>query len=209
MREEVILIVVSSLAWVHCHLYTDTIGDAGSAQHCKDDTCVTDERPCFIPRENGILTRLDGVRVGHKQEVDLGKEGKKVLITLALKPLLFEIPNFLSEEECDHIISLADEKELVKSVAKGGLTESDTWKHDPNRNKSHCDDDDDGDNDDDGDDGGDGDDDDNDDDDDDNDDNDNVDKVPSKKKPIELQCLEKRRAREDCMRIGILIKMEK
>lgn len=67
MREEVILIVVSSLAWVHCHLYTDTIGDAGSAQHCKDDTCVTDERPCFIPRENGILTRLDGVRVSNHE----------------------------------------------------------------------------------------------------------------------------------------------
>ena len=44
-----------------------------------------------------------------------------------------EIPNFLSEEECNHIISLANEKELVKSVARGGLTESDTWTHDPNR----------------------------------------------------------------------------
>lgn len=44
-----------------------------------------------------------------------------------------EIPNFLSEEECNHVISLANEKELVKSVARGGLTESDTWTHDPNR----------------------------------------------------------------------------
>jgi len=70
------------------------------------------------------------VKVGHRQEVDLGLE-KKVLITRALKPLLFEIPNFLSEEECDHIISLASENELFKSVAKGGLTESDTWKYDP------------------------------------------------------------------------------
>lgn len=43
-----------------------------------------------------------------------------------------EIPNFLSEEECNHVISLANEKELVKSVARGGLTESDTWTHDPN-----------------------------------------------------------------------------
>lgn len=128
MREDAILIFVSSLVSVHCHLFTD----AGSDQRCEDDTCITDERPCFIPREKGILTRLDGVKVGHKQKVDLGAEGKKVLITRALKPLLFEIPNFLSEEECNHVISLANEKELVKSVARGGLTESDTWTHDPN-----------------------------------------------------------------------------
>ncbi|RMX59581.1 hypothetical protein pdam_00003642 [Pocillopora damicornis] len=131
MREDAILIFVSSLVSVHCHLFTD----AGSDQHCEDDTCITDERPCFIPREKGILTRLDGVKVGHKQKVDLGAEGKKVLITRALKPLLFEIPNFLSEEECNHVISLANEKELVKSVARGGLTESDTWTHDPNHGK--------------------------------------------------------------------------
>ncbi|XP_020602861.1 transmembrane prolyl 4-hydroxylase-like [Orbicella faveolata] len=130
MRVETILFLAAFFLCVQCRFYTDSNVDPGFKQQCKDDTCVTDERPCFIPREKGILTRLDGVKVGHRQEVDLGLE-KKVLITRALKPLLFEIPNFLSEEECDHIISLASENELFKSVAKGGLTESDTWKYDP------------------------------------------------------------------------------
>ena len=44
-----------------------------------------------------------------------------------------EIPDFLSEDECDHIISLASENELFKSEAKGGLTEIDNWKFDPKR----------------------------------------------------------------------------
>ena len=42
-----------------------------------------------------------------------------------------EIPNFLSEDECDYIITLASENELMNSVAKGGLTEADNWKFDP------------------------------------------------------------------------------
>ena len=42
-----------------------------------------------------------------------------------------EIPNFLSEDECDYIITLASENELMNSVAKGGLTEVDNWKFDP------------------------------------------------------------------------------
>jgi len=53
------------------------------------------------------------------------------LIAIKIFHPFLEIPNFLSEEECDHIISLASENELIKSVAKGGLTEIDTWKYDP------------------------------------------------------------------------------
>lgn len=52
-----------------------------------------------------------------------------------LLSLLFisEIPDFLSEDECDHIISLAGDHELFKSEAKGGLTTTDNWKFDPKR----------------------------------------------------------------------------
>lgn len=32
-----------------------------------------------------------------------------------------EIPNFLSDEECDHIIHLAQNTGLISSVARGGL----------------------------------------------------------------------------------------
>ena len=32
-----------------------------------------------------------------------------------------EIPNFLSDEECDHIVRLAESKQFITSVARGGL----------------------------------------------------------------------------------------
>lgn len=67
MREKRIFILLISLLCVQCHLYTDANVDSGSKQHCKDDTCVTDEGPCFIPREKGILTRLDGVKVSYRK----------------------------------------------------------------------------------------------------------------------------------------------
>ena len=65
MRVEVIFFLVVSLLCVQAHLYTNSNVDGGFKQQCKDDTCVTDERPCFIPREKGILTRLDGVKVSN------------------------------------------------------------------------------------------------------------------------------------------------
>lgn len=66
MRLEVIFFLGAFLVCVQGHLYTDS--DVGSSlkQQCKDDTCVTSERPCFIPREKGILTRLDGVKVSNR-----------------------------------------------------------------------------------------------------------------------------------------------
>lgn len=63
MRVEAIFFLAAFLLCVQCHFYTDSNADPGFKQHCEDDTCVTDERPCFIPREKGILTRLDGVKV--------------------------------------------------------------------------------------------------------------------------------------------------
>lgn len=71
------------------------------------------------------LTRRDGVEVGHVEKVDVG-DGKVVdVITRSMRPLLFEIPDFLSDEECDHIIKRAQDPEeggMFSSRAKGGLT---------------------------------------------------------------------------------------
>ncbi|KAM7450274.1 prolyl 4-hydroxylase [Porites harrisoni] len=125
MRGSVPLILASILV-ISCRSYSNS-----SAEYCENDTCESMDGPCFIPRQKGILTRLEGVRVGHRQEVTLGEDGKYEVITRAMKPLLFEIPNFLSEDECDYIITLASENELMNSVAKGGLTEVDNWKFDP------------------------------------------------------------------------------
>ena len=65
MKVEAIFSLVAFFLCVQCHLYTDSNVNPGFKQKCKDDTCVTDERPCFIPREKGILTRLDGVKVSN------------------------------------------------------------------------------------------------------------------------------------------------
>ncbi|XP_043934686.1 transmembrane prolyl 4-hydroxylase [Protopterus annectens] len=53
------------------------------------------------------LVRLEGIKVGHVQKVELQPNKVHLMKTLSLKPLLFEIPHFLSEEECKLIIHLA------------------------------------------------------------------------------------------------------
>ena len=65
MKVEAIFVFEALLLCVQCHLYTDSNIDPDLKQQCKDDTCLTDEGPCFIPREKGILTRLDGVKVSN------------------------------------------------------------------------------------------------------------------------------------------------
>ncbi|KAK2551030.1 Transmembrane prolyl 4-hydroxylase [Acropora cervicornis] len=124
---DAIFVTVIFIFRAKCHLNT---ADHSSMEPCEDDTCFTLDGPCFIPREKGILKRLDGVK-----RMDLGEHGKYDLITRAMRPLLFEIPDFLSEDECDHIISLAGDHELFKSEAKGGLTATDSWKFDPKLGK--------------------------------------------------------------------------
>ncbi|XP_071612135.1 transmembrane prolyl 4-hydroxylase isoform X2 [Heliangelus exortis] len=61
------------------------------------------------------LPRLEGIKVGHTQRVELVPGRAHAVRTLSLKPLLFEIPNFLTEEECKLIIHLAQLKGLQKS----------------------------------------------------------------------------------------------
>eukprot|EP00075_Anas_platyrhynchos_P034596 XP_027323849.1 transmembrane prolyl 4-hydroxylase isoform X2 [Anas platyrhynchos] len=61
------------------------------------------------------LPRLEGIKVGHTQRVELVPGRAHAVRTLSLKPLLFEIPDFLTEEECKLIIHLAQLKGLQKS----------------------------------------------------------------------------------------------
>ncbi|XP_069793432.1 transmembrane prolyl 4-hydroxylase-like isoform X3 [Narcine bancroftii] len=63
----------------------------------------------------GRLHRLEGIKVGHMQKVNLIPNKVHYLKTLSLKPLLFEIANFLSEEECKVVIHLAKLKGLQES----------------------------------------------------------------------------------------------
>ncbi|EDO34107.1 predicted protein [Nematostella vectensis] len=62
------------------------------------------------------ITRLDGVRVGHVQRLTIFHRHYNVH-TRSLKPLVFQIPNFLSDEEC---------KNIMKAAMRQGLTSSKT-----------------------------------------------------------------------------------
>uniref|UniRef100_A0A8C7YXD1 Transmembrane prolyl 4-hydroxylase n=1 Tax=Oryzias sinensis TaxID=183150 RepID=A0A8C7YXD1_9TELE len=61
------------------------------------------------------LTRVDGIRVGHVQKVSLVPGKVHEMRTLSLKPLLFEIPGFLSDDECRVVMQLAQLKGLMES----------------------------------------------------------------------------------------------
>ncbi|XP_068609231.1 transmembrane prolyl 4-hydroxylase-like [Brachionichthys hirsutus] len=61
------------------------------------------------------LPRIEGIRVGHVQQVSLVPEKTHQMKTISLKPLLFEIPGFLSEEECRVVVQLAQLKGLMAS----------------------------------------------------------------------------------------------
>ncbi|PNI80742.1 P4HTM isoform 8, partial [Pan troglodytes] len=63
----------------------------------------------------GPLTRLEGIKVGHERKVQLVTDRDHFIRTLSLKPLLFEIPGFLTDEECRLIIHLAQMKGLQRS----------------------------------------------------------------------------------------------
>lgn len=61
------------------------------------------------------LPRIEGIRVGHVQRISLVPDKTHEMKTLSLKPLLFEIPGFLSEEECRVVVQLAQLKGLMES----------------------------------------------------------------------------------------------
>ncbi|KAL1021614.1 hypothetical protein UPYG_G00015560 [Umbra pygmaea] len=63
------------------------------------------------------LQRIEGIRVGHVQRVSIMPERRHEMKTLSLKPLLFEIPGFLTEEECGVVMQLAQLKGLMDSQA--------------------------------------------------------------------------------------------
>ncbi|XP_072305922.1 transmembrane prolyl 4-hydroxylase-like isoform X2 [Eucyclogobius newberryi] len=61
------------------------------------------------------LPRIEGIRVGHVQQISLASDKTLVMKTLSLKPLIFEIPGFLLEEECRVVVQLAQLKGLMET----------------------------------------------------------------------------------------------
>ncbi|CAH3148849.1 unnamed protein product [Porites evermanni] len=82
---------------------------------CSSDRCSSEDRgPCLDDGEKKLY-RWDPVKVGYKRRLKL--EGDKVytMITKAIDPPIFEIPDFMTPEEADHIIELAEESGFAKS----------------------------------------------------------------------------------------------
>ncbi|KAH3706126.1 hypothetical protein DPMN_065506 [Dreissena polymorpha] len=50
------------------------------------------------------MEQIKPVKVGHEQSVDIGDETSVKVITLSVNPPIFEIPDFLSNDDCDYII---------------------------------------------------------------------------------------------------------
>ncbi|KAL4630677.1 hypothetical protein GN956_G15949 [Arapaima gigas] len=104
-----IINVIALLLYVH---YNNSPGDDNS-----------DATPFELPprgpeprSERALyLPRIEGIRVGHVQMVSLVPDRVHEMRTLSLKPLLFEVPNFLSEEECRLVVQLAQLKGLTES----------------------------------------------------------------------------------------------
>ncbi|XP_077981307.1 transmembrane prolyl 4-hydroxylase-like [Glandiceps talaboti] len=84
------------------------------------DTCTKegDGTSCEEDEMQATLVRLDGVEVGYEKEIELVPGKKHYMKTINMKPVIFEIPHFFSDEECDQIIKLAEKEGLQSSITK-------------------------------------------------------------------------------------------
>ncbi|XP_032229487.1 transmembrane prolyl 4-hydroxylase isoform X2 [Nematostella vectensis] len=74
------------------------------------------------------LAKLNGVRVGHKKLLNLEEGQTHHMITRSLRPLMFEVPHFLSDAECDHIIEIASEQEFEESMTTNSCASKEAGK---------------------------------------------------------------------------------
>ncbi|XP_078363890.1 uncharacterized protein LOC144648132 [Oculina patagonica] len=113
---------------VICSCSSDTVVDRGDnfkkfVKPCFDgeeieNTCSEPSDSCHEKLGNEFkLVRLDGVKTGHVQWLEVGPGKTVKLITRAMRPLIFEIPEFLSDEECNRIMSLAKDSGLQTSTS--------------------------------------------------------------------------------------------
>ncbi|XP_077573662.1 transmembrane prolyl 4-hydroxylase-like [Stigmatopora nigra] len=122
-----ILNVIALLLYVHYNNGpTNLVGvDRGSSPSTGEgespslDPMSTPRDPHEEDQSHGfMLPRIEGIRVGHVQPVSFMTDRRHQMKTLSLKPLLFEIPGFLSEEECRVVVQLAQLKGLMESQMK-------------------------------------------------------------------------------------------
>uniref|UniRef100_H3CKW0 Prolyl 4-hydroxylase, transmembrane a n=1 Tax=Tetraodon nigroviridis TaxID=99883 RepID=H3CKW0_TETNG len=102
-----ILNVIGLLLYVHYNNGSEDLERLGPGQR--------GQSPSGQPRCSRSLSRLEGIRVGHVQPVSLTPHRTHQMRTISLKPLIFEIPSFLTEEECRVVVQLAQLKGLMES----------------------------------------------------------------------------------------------
>ena len=77
---------------------------------------------------SGQLVRREGVAVGHRQTWALAPGASVDVVTLSLRPLIFEVEGFLSAEEADHIRALATEEGLGDSYTLASSATKDRFR---------------------------------------------------------------------------------
>ncbi|CAJ1050692.1 transmembrane prolyl 4-hydroxylase [Xyrichtys novacula] len=111
-----IINVIALLLYVH---YSSGQGDdnrsrdAPRGDHRRTESGRPPSKTDFL--RDVSLTRVEGIRVGHVQKLSLVPGKVHEMRTLSMKPLLFEIPGFLSEDECRVVMQLAQLKGLMES----------------------------------------------------------------------------------------------
>nr|XP_057941752.1 transmembrane prolyl 4-hydroxylase-like [Doryrhamphus excisus] len=131
-----ILNVIALLLYVHYNNgHSHPVGDDQASTPSASESESPSLHPSPPPREPGVvehshsfrLHRIEGIRVGHVQPVSLVSDRTHKMKTLSLKPLLFEIPGFLSEEECRVVVQLAQLKGLMESQMTAGSQDQDEF----------------------------------------------------------------------------------
>ncbi|KAK5872509.1 hypothetical protein PBY51_013202 [Eleginops maclovinus] len=111
-----IINVIALLFYVHYNSGQEDTSqgrDATSSNQQQPESPRPPSKPEFL--RVGSLTRIEGIRVGHVQKVSLMQNKVHEMRTLSMKPLLFEIPGFLSDDECRVVMQLAQLKGLMES----------------------------------------------------------------------------------------------
>ncbi|CAH1243642.1 P4HTM [Branchiostoma lanceolatum] len=111
MAKGVFHVIVHATALLCC-----TVGICGETEElgtcAKDDGVDCGSQSLEV---TPVITKLDGVEVGHVQDVILGGKTHQ-MTTLSMKPQVLEIKHFLTDEECDHMIRLAEKDGMFDSV---------------------------------------------------------------------------------------------
>jgi len=83
--------------------------------HDRNGNCIGDQHKRETNDFLLSLPRLETVKLGYTQEMELTEGRTHRMTTLSLHPPVFEIPNFFTDEECEMIVELAQEKGLKEN----------------------------------------------------------------------------------------------